>query len=132
MAALPGDEILLRAHAEPLGKGLQTEAAHQSLSANIYADETVVAVGARETQVVGAHDLVALDVHDLAVEDLRAQTQLPVARLVGGDLVEGMAQDDRLLKGDDLFPRHVDGGPAVPRRNADSGDDGIFGVAGDD
>src|SRR5437763_852294 len=83
-----------------------------SLSAEIHADETVVAVGARETQVVGAHDLVALDVHDLAVEDLHAQTQLPVVRLVGRDRVEGVAQDDRLLERDDLFPRHVDGSPA--------------------
>src|SRR5207248_11518885 len=97
-----------------------------------YADGTVVAVGARETQIVGAHDLVALDVHDLAVEDLRAQTQLTVVRLVGGDRVEGVAQDDWLLERDDGFPGHVDGGLVVARRNGDSRDDGVPGVAGYD
>jgi hypothetical protein len=102
------------------------------LSANIHADETVVAVGARETQVVGAHELVALDVHDLTVEDLHAQTQLPVARLVGCDRVEGVAQDHRLLERDNFVPRHVDGGLMAARRNADRRNNGVFGVAGDD
>jgi len=91
-----------------------------------------VAVGARELQVIGAHDFVPLHVDDLTVEDLHADAQLVVARLVRWDLVEGMAQHDRLVERNDLVPWHGDGVLAAARGHGDGGDDGVLGVVGDE